>query len=161
MSRRTIDPKSMDDLGALDPAAVERVREEAWPQPESAEEVHDALSWLGFATDDEAAGWLPWLIDLAGQNRVVHAAGRWRAVDGPTESKAILLGRLEGLGPVFEGDPRISLGGEEQVRCCWNWKKTARFSARGSRAARPGASGGSWPASIARRSTRSAARSSR
>jgi ATP-dependent Lhr-like helicase len=107
LNRRTIDPKTLDDLGALDPAAVERVREEAWPQPESSEDMHDALSWLGFVTDEEAAGWLPWLADLAVQNRVVHADGGWRAVDGPTDLKTILLGRLEGLGPVFEGDPRI------------------------------------------------------
>jgi ATP-dependent Lhr-like helicase len=113
LSRRTIDPKMLDNLGALDPAAVERVRSEAWPQPESGEDVHDALTWLGFVTDEEAAGWLPWLLELAGQNRVVHANGRWRAVDGPTDLKTILLGRLEGLGPVFEGDPRISLEGLE------------------------------------------------
>ena len=77
--------------------------------------MHDALSWMGFVTDEEAAGWLPWLIDLAAQNRVVHADGRWCAVDGLTDSKAILLGRLEGLGPVFEDDPRIGLRGEEKT----------------------------------------------
>ena len=110
LNRRTIDPKMLDDLGALDPAAVERVRAEAWPQPESAEEMHDALTWLGFVTDEEAAAWSPWLAELMSQNRVVHRDGRYRAVDGPSDSKAILLGRLEGLGPVFEDDPRIALG---------------------------------------------------
>src|SRR5204862_111984 len=30
-TRRTTEPRSADDLGALDPAAIERVREEAWP----------------------------------------------------------------------------------------------------------------------------------
>ncbi len=110
LNRRTIDPKMLDDLGALDPAAVERVRAEAWPQPESAEEMHDALTWLGFVTDEEAAAWLPWLAELMSQNRVVHCDGRYRAVDGPCDSKAILLGRLEGLGPVFDDDSRIALG---------------------------------------------------
>ena len=105
----------LDDLGALDPAAVELVREQAWPQPESSEEVHDALSWMGFVTDEEAASWMPWLTDLAAQNRVVHADGRWSAVDGLTDPKTILLGRLEGLGPVFEDDPRIGLRGEEKT----------------------------------------------
>jgi ATP-dependent Lhr-like helicase len=109
MSRRTIDPKMLDDLGALDPEAVKRIWEEAWPQPESAEDVHDALTWLGFVTDEEAMDWQLWLADLAAQDRVIHADGRWRAVDGPTDPKKVLLGRLEGLGPVFEGDPRISL----------------------------------------------------
>jgi len=115
LSRRTLDVRTMDGLGALDPAAVQRVRAEAWPQPESAEEVHDALVWLGFVTDEEAAEWTPWLISLAGQNRVVHTDGRWFAVDGSSDLKKILIGRLEGLGPVFEDDPRISLRGEEKA----------------------------------------------
>ncbi|HKD35838.1 MAG TPA: DEAD/DEAH box helicase, partial [Pirellulales bacterium] len=109
MSRRTIDPKMLDDLGALDLEAVQRIRDEAWPQPESAEDVHDALAWLGFVTDEEAAQWHLWLWDLAAQGRVTHADGRWRAVDGPTDPKTILLGRLEGLGPVYEGDSRIEV----------------------------------------------------
>jgi ATP-dependent Lhr-like helicase len=115
LNRRTIDPQMLDDLGALDPAAVELVREQAWPQPESSEDVHDALSWLGFVTEAEAADWMPWLMDLAAQNRVIHADGRWSAVDGLTDAKAILLGRLEGLGPVFEDDPRIGIRGEEKT----------------------------------------------
>ena len=36
-------PESARELGALDPDAIERVREEAWPEPRDAEEVHDAL----------------------------------------------------------------------------------------------------------------------
>src|SRR6187397_1905493 len=31
MSRRGLDRRSLDGIGALDPAAVERVRNEAWP----------------------------------------------------------------------------------------------------------------------------------
>src|SRR5687767_13246935 len=112
-NRRTLDPRSMDDLGALDPAAVQRVRDEAWPQPESAEDVHDALMWLGFVTDDEAREWQPWLLSLMEQNRVVHTDTRFFAVDGPSDLKKILLGRLEALGPVSEDDPRIALHGEE------------------------------------------------
>ncbi len=114
LRRRTLDERSQDELAALDPAAVERVRQEAWPQPESAEEVHDTLLWLGFATDDEARAWLPWLVSLASANRVAYRDGRWFAVDGMTEPARILLGRLEALGPVFDEDPRIAMQGEEQ-----------------------------------------------
>jgi len=113
LSRRSLDPRSMDDIGALDPAAVQRVRDEAWPQPENVEEVHEALLWMGFVADEEAAPWLAWLMQLAGQNRVVHQHGRWFAVDGPKDSKRILLGRLEALGPVEENDPRIELMEED------------------------------------------------
>jgi ATP-dependent Lhr-like helicase len=108
MNRRSLDARSLDNLGALDPAAVERVRQEAWPHPESAEEVHDALLWMGFVTDQEAPEWDEWLAILSDQHRVLHKDGRWFAVDGPTEPKKILLGRLEALGPVFEDDPRLA-----------------------------------------------------
>ncbi len=101
-ARRTLRDRSLDEIGALDPAAVERVRQEAWPQPENHEEVHEALLWMGFVTDAEAAPWLGWLMELAGQQRVRHERGGWYAVDGLTEPKTVILGRLEALGPVFE-----------------------------------------------------------
>ena len=112
LARRSLDERSLDGIGALDPAAVARVRDEAWPAPESAEEVHDALLWMGFVTDEEAANWVDWLAALAAQNRVIHGEGRWFAVDGPAEPQKILLGRLEALGPVEESDPRIAIAGE-------------------------------------------------
>ena len=112
LSRRGLDPKSLDNIGALEPAAVERVRQEAFPQPESMEEVHDALLWMGFVTDSEvdAGRWRNWLNELADQKRVAHDNGQWFAVDRPPEPRKILLGRLEALGPVAEDDPRISIG---------------------------------------------------
>jgi ATP-dependent Lhr-like helicase len=112
ISRRGLDPKALDNIGALEPAAVERVRQEAFPQPETMEEVHDALLWMGFVTDAEveAGGWLRWLNELAVQMRVLHEDGRWFAVDRAPEPRKILLGRLEALGPVAEDDPRIAIG---------------------------------------------------
>src|SRR4029078_13647738 len=44
-SRRSLNQRDLDNIRALDPVAVARVREEAWPQPESVEDVHDALLW--------------------------------------------------------------------------------------------------------------------
>jgi ATP-dependent Lhr-like helicase len=104
MSRRALDPATADTLGALDPAAVERVREEAWPDPASSEELHEALLWMGYATVAEAAasGWLEWLEELRGAGRVrCGDDGRWLAVEAPRDEKAILRGRLEALGPVY------------------------------------------------------------
>jgi ATP-dependent Lhr-like helicase len=113
LARRSLDARSLDNIGALDPAAVERVRQEAWPQPETAEEVHDALLWMGYVTDGEAETWQPWLVSLEAQHRVFRKDGRWYAADGVAEPKPILLGRLEALGPVAEDDPRVATGGEE------------------------------------------------
>ena len=47
-TRRSTEPRSADDLGALDPAAIERVREEAWPVANTADELHDALMVAGY-----------------------------------------------------------------------------------------------------------------
>ncbi|HUK90991.1 MAG TPA: DEAD/DEAH box helicase, partial [Blastocatellia bacterium] len=53
MSRRWFDPATASDLGALDQSAIDRVREEAWPDVESPDELHDALMQLGFLTERE------------------------------------------------------------------------------------------------------------
>ena len=50
MNRRFLDAETAADLGKLDQAAIDRVREEAWPQAENADELHDALTQLGFIT---------------------------------------------------------------------------------------------------------------
>jgi len=44
-----------DELGALDPAAIALVREEAWPRLESADDLHEALLGIGFLTETELA----------------------------------------------------------------------------------------------------------
>ena len=58
---------SADDFATLDPEAIARVRAEAWPDPRDAEEVHDALDWLGIVTAQEAEPWREWLDALEGR----------------------------------------------------------------------------------------------
>ena len=53
--RRSLDPESAADIGRLDASAIDRVREEAWPEAATPDEAHDALVVLGFATATEAA----------------------------------------------------------------------------------------------------------
>jgi ATP-dependent Lhr-like helicase len=75
VSRRWLDPESAADIGRLDPDAIARVKEEAWPQAESADELHDALLWLGFVTEQEAHSndaWQTLLARLAEDGRVTH-----------------------------------------------------------------------------------------
>ncbi|MFL6195659.1 MAG: DEAD/DEAH box helicase [Thermoanaerobaculia bacterium] len=57
--RRWLDPETASDLGALDADAILRVREEAWPDAETPDELHDALLTLGFMRIDEGlrSGW--------------------------------------------------------------------------------------------------------
>ena len=69
-------PNDARDLSALDPDAIARVREEAWPVPRDTEEVHDVLLSLVALSEKRTAGWEPWLDDLVAQGRaaVVEAA---------------------------------------------------------------------------------------
>jgi ATP-dependent Lhr-like helicase len=41
------------EIGRLDPAAITRVRAEAWPEPRDADELYDALVTTGFMTAEE------------------------------------------------------------------------------------------------------------
>ena len=52
-TRRAFEPSSADELGALDPAAIQRVREEVWPEPRDPDELHDALLTSGVLTAAE------------------------------------------------------------------------------------------------------------
>ncbi|HEY7369058.1 MAG TPA: DEAD/DEAH box helicase [Thermoanaerobaculia bacterium] len=106
-SRRILDPKTADQIGTLDPDAIARVREEAWPQPSNAEEVHEALLWMGFVTTEEAGPWQAWLDELAAASRIVREGERWFAVEATRDPKAVLRGRLEALGPIVSQDPLL------------------------------------------------------
>jgi ATP-dependent helicase Lhr and Lhr-like helicase len=75
MARRWHDPQSASELGRLDPEAIARVRDEVWPGPTNAEELHDALLWLGCLTDAEVQAvpaWKGWLTALAHEKRATQ-----------------------------------------------------------------------------------------
>ena len=77
-TRRAFEPSSADDLGALDPAAIERVRDEAWPDVRDADELHDALLTSGFLTEveglsgREGQSWIGFGRELVDAGRAVH-----------------------------------------------------------------------------------------
>ncbi|MDM0005488.1 DEAD/DEAH box helicase [Variovorax sp. J22G73] len=82
-NRRYTDPESADDVGQLDADAIASVRDEAWPQPRNADEMHEALGMLGALGDDEVvrqADWKKWLAALAKAGRatrlLVEGTGR-------------------------------------------------------------------------------------
>jgi ATP-dependent Lhr-like helicase len=66
------DPQRAEDLGKLDADAIAAVREEAWPSPRDADEMHEALLALGAITIEEARrnpGWEVRLAELAEARR--------------------------------------------------------------------------------------------
>ncbi|KXU82310.1 ATP-dependent DNA helicase [Paraburkholderia monticola] len=75
LNRRWTDPQSADDLGALDAAAIDSVRDEAWPQARNADEMHEALTGLACITAAEAhahEGWPALLAALAKTGRATR-----------------------------------------------------------------------------------------
>jgi ATP-dependent Lhr-like helicase len=123
-TRRATEPRDADDLGALDPAAIARVREEAWPSATSADEMHDALLLAGFLLDGEVSarpgqtGWHAYLGELAAAGRAWNANGRWVAVERFQELNAVL--------PQAEA-PAIP----ERLRKSWTREDAARELTRG------------------------------
>jgi len=129
MSRRWIDAAAAADLGKLDSQAIARVRGEAWPDAATPDELHDALLWLTYLTEEERRrnpAW-PKLMDelvaqgrAAGMNgagaRLLWVATERRALFEPTLPSSdlslteIVRGRLEGLGPVTARAVADSLG---------------------------------------------------
>jgi ATP-dependent Lhr-like helicase len=79
LARRWLDPQSASDIGKLDPEAIQRVRDEAWPDAANADELHDALLWLTFLTDAEVArqsGWAELIQILITQGRIAKLQNR-------------------------------------------------------------------------------------
>jgi ATP-dependent Lhr-like helicase len=90
-TRRTTEPRSADDLGALDPAAIERVREEAWPTANTADELHDALLLAGFIRAEEASpGWRALFDELVAAGRACDIGGFWISVERFDEMNAVV-----------------------------------------------------------------------
>jgi ATP-dependent helicase Lhr and Lhr-like helicase len=120
MARRWIDAASAADLGKLDPEAIARVREEAWPDAETPDELHDALSWLTFLTDEEARGnpaWPALLEALAADKRVARlavpgpgSADGSREVDGERSGTVDELPRTGGQGAHGSGERPTAAG---------------------------------------------------
>src|SRR6059036_203178 len=47
ITRRGLDVKTAEEFGKLDQSAIDLVREQAWPDPETGDELHDALLIMG------------------------------------------------------------------------------------------------------------------
>jgi len=99
MSRRWLAPEAAADIGRLDPEAIARVRSEAWPGPANADELHDALAWLGFFSAEEAGarpGWTQWFAQLVHDRRVtlltVLHASLWIAAERLPQFQAVWPG---------------------------------------------------------------------
>jgi len=117
-SRRYGSLEDAGDLARLDPAANDMVRQEAWPQAASADEMQEALIGLGFIAGAEAAataGWPDLLQALARDGR----ATRLRPHDGQALWIATeRLPQLQALHPDIAPDPPVRVP-DECLRTEW------------------------------------------
>lgn len=91
-----------------DPEIVQRVRDEAWPEPRDADELHDALVLCGFVTVAEGDAWREWFAALVAEQRataVTVASGTmlWVAAER--------LAELRELHPSAPLEPAIAAVG--------------------------------------------------
>ncbi|HEV7802034.1 MAG TPA: helicase-related protein, partial [Burkholderiales bacterium] len=123
-TRRSSEPRNADDLGALDPQAIQRVRDEAWPYADNADELHDALMLSGFIRENEVAAradQLPWygLMDqLVKDGRAVKTGGFWVSIERFEELNAAVPQTVE---------PKIP----ERIRKSWTREDALRELVRG------------------------------
>jgi len=116
MGRRWLGPESAAELGRLDADAIARVRNEAWPDPANAEELHDALLWLGCLSAQEAetaAEWGGWLEALSREKRVgrleMPSATLWVATERLGQFQAVWpeAQHASDIAPPAEPAPRV------------------------------------------------------
>jgi ATP-dependent Lhr-like helicase len=131
-SRRWLDPETAAQFAHLDPAAIEAVRQEAWPAPDSADELHDALMLLGVMSAAEACelGQAEAFEALLQQRR----ATRLRTGDAPDApafwAAAEQLPMLERIYPGCRIDPAIDAPAEYRERE-WEREEAERELLRG------------------------------
>ncbi len=104
--RRT-DPDLAAGIGALDPAAIEEVRAQAWPDVRDADELHDALLGLVLLPSGEGADWSALAAELRASGRIADV--RWTAGD-TVHSGVVAVERLacaRGAWPDLE--PRLAI----------------------------------------------------
>ena len=110
--RRSLPPDLAGDLGALDPAAIAEVAEEAWPVVRDADELHDALLTLIWVPEELGRDWAAFLPALL-------QAGRAAIVVGGEFSGWVATERLATVRTVFpaaEYSPAVEGVGAEELQ---------------------------------------------
>ncbi len=80
-NRSWLDPGEVEDFSLLDREAIERVKAEAWPSVNNAEELHDALLTLGFMTEGEFSELEVHGGQLLEQGRIRQCGSLWLATE--------------------------------------------------------------------------------
>jgi ATP-dependent Lhr-like helicase len=93
---------SGDELGALDPAAIDRVREEERPDPRDADELHDTLMTVGFLLEAELSPHVVEFLEPLAANR---RACRVRVAPRPGDAGLTIVAAAERLPEILAIHP--------------------------------------------------------
>ncbi len=112
-TQRSGEVRSADEIARLDPIAIASVRAQAWPQVESADELHDALMLAGFVTESEGADWERHFEELIAARRAARLdTGKAPAFWVAAERKP----QFHTLYPEAAYHPAIAAPAREQAR---------------------------------------------
>jgi len=127
ITRRGLDVKSAEEFGRLDAAAIDRVREEAWPDPQDRDELHDALLVMGAIPNavvgTRNADWRGKLEELVSVGRGTLMAGRlWVAAER--------VPMLEAAFPGASWEPSVAVPERDRAKT-WTREDAIRELVRG------------------------------
>ena len=98
--RRTLRADVAGGAGILDPAAIEQVAAESWPDVRNVDELHDAL--LTLIRVPPADTWLPFFDELVSTGRAQQSGRFWVATERlhlKDDPLAIVRGWMDSIGP--------------------------------------------------------------
>jgi ATP-dependent helicase Lhr and Lhr-like helicase len=123
ITRRGLDVKTAEEFGKLDQAAIDLVREQAWPDPENADELHDALLVMGAACDVRRSAW-------QGEFEKLVDAGRATMMDGRMWVAAERVPMLQAAFPGAVFEPAVTPPERERAKT-WTREDAIRELVRG------------------------------
>ncbi len=100
------------DFGVLDPEAILRVRQEAWPDPRDADELHDALLVYGSLRESEVI-WPEFVAELTQAGRIVRCQLGSQALYFATERAGLAVSAYP--DGILDPRPGIEIAPRSQV----------------------------------------------
>jgi len=121
LTRRGLDVKTAEEFGTLDQAAIDRVKDEAWPEAQDGDELHDALLVMGAVPAGK--DWVPLFDELRG-------AGRATVMDGRLWVATERVPMLEAAFPGARFEPAVTPPERERAKA-WTREDAIRELVRG------------------------------
>src|SRR5216117_2426299 len=129
ITRRGLDVKTAEEFGKLDQAAIDRVKEEAWPDVGSADELHDALLVMGVIPNAEGGTrnaerqeYFEELVRAGRAGTLLHEPRLWIAAER--------LPMLRAAFPEAACEPALAAPDRERAKV-WTRKDAVRELVRG------------------------------